>query len=185
MVILMKDIFDVINNRRSVREYKNEQLKDNEIRKIIDAGFMAPTARAAMPWHFTIIQNKELLKEIDEISIATMKNSGDKFLESIANSRTNILHNAPTVVIISAQKDAYNMEADCSAAIENILLAAEGLDIGSCWIGLIKSFFKNQENIDKLEIPKDYIPLYAVSLGYKAKENVKISRDKKNFNWIK
>ena len=181
----MKDIFEVINNRRSVREYKTEQIKDEELEKIIDAGFMAPTARAAEPWHFTIIQNKELLNDINNISIEIMKDSNDDFLESIANSGANILHNAPTLIVVSAKKDAPNIQADCSAAIENMLLAAEGLDIGSCWLGLIQSFFTKQENIDQLQIPKDYVPLYGVSLGYKTNENKKITRDKSNFNWIK
>lgn len=181
----MKDIFEVINNRRSVREYKKEQIKDEELKQIIDAGFMAPTARAAEPWHFTIIQNEELLKDINDISIDIMKNSNDDFLESIAKSGANILHNAPTVIVVSARKDAPNMQADSSAAIENMLLAAEGLDIGSCWLGLIQTFFTEQENIDKLEIPEGYTPLYGVSIGYKTKENNTIQRDKTNFNWIK
>ncbi|WP_409199932.1 nitroreductase family protein [Methanobrevibacter sp. DSM 116169] len=181
----MKDIFDVINNRRSTRSYKEEQIKDDEIEKILDAGFMAPTARAAKPWHFTVIQNKDLLKYINESSLKIMSESGDEFLESIAKSGQNILHNAPTVIVVSAQKDAPNMQADSSAAIENMLLAAEGLDIGSCWLGLIQAFFKDEENIKKLEIPEDYIPLYGVSLGYKTKENPQITREKNNFNWIK
>ncbi|MCC7553292.1 MAG: nitroreductase family protein [Methanobacteriaceae archaeon] len=181
----MKDVFDVINNRRSIREYKKEQIKDEEIKKILDAGFMAPSARAAKPWYFTVIQNKELLKEIDKISLEVMGKSGDEFLESIAKVKNNILHDAPTVIIVSGKKDAPNLQADCSAAIENILLAAEGLNIGSCWIGLIQSFFKDKKNIEKLQLPKEYIPLYAITLGYKTKENEKISRDKSNYDWIK
>jgi nitroreductase len=177
----MRDIFDVINSRRSVREYGEEQLKDEEIEKIVNAGFMAPTARASEPWHFTIIQNKELLKDINDSALEIMKNSGDEFAEYVADSGRNILHNAPTVIVVSARKDAANMQADSSAAIENMLLAAEGLNIGSCWLGLIQFFFSNEE----LEIPENYAPLYGVSLGYKVNENVKINRDKNNFNWIK
>jgi len=181
----MKDVLDVINSRRSVRNYEKKQIKDEQIKKILDAGFMAPTARAAKPWYFTVIQNQELLEYINKTSIKVMSESGDKFLESVAQSGKNILHNAPTVIVISSQKDAPNMQADCSAAIENMLLAAEGLDIGSCWLGLIQSFFKDSKNIEKLEIPDDYVPLYGVSLGYKREENPVIEREKSNFNWIK
>lgn len=182
----MKDIFDVIHNRRSVRDYKPEQLKDEEIEKILNAGIMAPTARAEEPWHFTVIQNKELLKEINETSIEVMKNSGDEFLEAIANSGRNILHNAPTVVVVSGNKEATNIQADCSAAIENMLLAAEGLNIGSCWIGLIASYFKDEKNIANLNLPKGYIPLYGISFGYKANDNQgNPKRNKDVVNWIK
>ncbi|MDL2270987.1 nitroreductase family protein [Methanobrevibacter sp. OttesenSCG-928-I08] len=181
----MRDIFDVINSRRSVREYSEEQIKDEEIEKIINAGFMAPTARSSEPWYFTIIQNKELLNDINNRALEIMGNSGDEFAEYLAESGRNILHNAPTVIVVSARKDAANMQADSSAAIENMLLAAEGLNIGSCWLGLIQFFFSDEENVKKLEIPENYTPLYGVSLGYKIHENVKIDRDKNNFNWIK
>ncbi|MDR2874067.1 MAG: nitroreductase family protein [Methanobrevibacter sp.] len=60
----MKDVFDVINNCRSLREYE----QDEEIKKILDSGFKAPTDRGEEPWHFTVIQNKDLLNEIDELS---------------------------------------------------------------------------------------------------------------------
>ena len=57
----MSDIFEVIKNRRSVRAYKDEQISDEEIEKILDAAIKAPTARGEAPWHFTVVQNKELL----------------------------------------------------------------------------------------------------------------------------
>jgi nitroreductase len=182
----MKDIFNVIQNRRSVREYKSGQLKDEEIEKIINAGIMAPTAKGEEPWHFTIIQNKELLTDITETSLEVMKNSGDEFLESIANSRTNILYDAPTVVVVSGNENATNIQADCSAATQNMLLAAEGLNIGSCWIGLMASYFKDEKNIAKLKIPKGYIPLYGISFGYKANDNQgNPKRNKDVVNWIR
>ncbi|WP_263641168.1 nitroreductase family protein [Methanobrevibacter arboriphilus] len=56
------------------------------MKKIINAGFMAPTARGEEPWHFTVIQDRKLLKEMNDIGIKNMASSGDKFLESIANS---------------------------------------------------------------------------------------------------
>ena len=182
----MKDVFEVIHNRRSVREYEPEQLKDEEIEKIINAGIMAPTAKAEEPWYFTVIQNKELLKEINETTIELMKNSGDEFLESIAKSRRNILHNAPTVVVVSGNEKASHIQADCSAAIENMLLAAEGLNIGSCWIGLLASYFKDEKNVANLNIPKGHIPLYGVSFCYKANDNQGNPRRNKDVvNWIR
>ncbi|MBF4468868.1 MAG: nitroreductase family protein [Methanobrevibacter arboriphilus] len=185
-VNFMKDVFDVINGRRSVRSYKKEQLKDEEIEKIINAGLMAPTARGEEPWHFTVIQDQKLLKEMNDIGIKNMASSGDKFLESIANSGKNILHNAPTVIIISGNESASDIKADCSAAIENILLAAEGLDIGSCWIGLIKAYFQDPESSTKLKIPNGYVPLYGVTLGYKnAEKQGNPNRNENVVNWIR
>ena len=182
----MKDIFEVINSRRSVRSYKEEQLKDEEIEKILDAGIMAPTAKGEQPWHFTVVQNKELLAEINEVALKNMANSGDEFLEAIAKSGRNILHNAPTVLIVSGKEDSDYGLTDCSAAIENILLAAEGLDIGSCWLGLIKAYFNDPEANSKLGLPSGFVPYYGVTLGYKNEENPgNPKRVKDVINWIK
>ena len=53
----MSDIFEVIKNRRSVRAYKDEQIDDEDIEKILHAAILAPTARGEAPWHFTVVQN--------------------------------------------------------------------------------------------------------------------------------
>ena len=182
----MKDIFDVINNRRSVRSYKKEQLKDEEIEKILAAGIMAPTARGEQPWYFTVIQDKKLLDEINDVALKNMASSDDEFLQAIAKSGRNILHNAPTVIVVSGKESGDYSQTDCSAAIENILLAAEGLDIGSCWIGLIKAYFQDSESVNKLKIPSGYVPFYGVTLGYKAEDNQGNSnRNKDVITWIK
>ncbi len=182
----MADVFEVIKNRRSIREYKDEQISDEEVEKIIDAAIMAPSARSEAPWHFTVVQNKETLDFINEYVLDLLRNSGEEFLEAIAEEGRNIMHNAPTVVFVSAKSDATNMQADCSAAIENMLLAAEGLDIGSCWLGLVTNFFNAEENLKYLHIPEDYAPLYGVALGYKAGEApARPERDENVINWIK
>lgn len=181
----MADVFEVIKNRRSVRSYKDEQITDEEIEKILEAAIMAPTARGEAPWHFTVVQNKELLADINESVRSILSNSGDELLEAIAESGVNVMHNAPTVVFVSAKSDATNMQADVSAAIENMLLAAEGLDIGSCWLGLVAIYFNVEENLKKLHIPEGYTPLYGVALGYKVEPNEPNPRDDVFVNWLK
>ena len=181
----MADVFEVIKNRRSVRAYKDEQVEDEKIEKILEAAIMAPTARGEAPWHFTVVQNKEVLEDINSSVHSILSNSGDEFLEAIAESDVNVMHNAPTVVFVSAKSDATNMQADCSAAIENMLLAAEGLDIGSCWLGLVAIYFSVEENLKKLHIPEGYTPLYGVALGYKVEPNEPNPRKDVLVNWVK
>lgn len=181
----MADIFEVIKNRRSVRAYKDEQIDDEAIEKILEAAIMAPTARGEAPWHFTVVQNKEVLQDINDSVRSILSNSGDELLEAIAESGVNVMHNAPTVVFVSAKSDATNMQADCSAAIQNMLLAAEGLDIGSCWLGLVAIYFSVEENLKKLHIPEGYTPLYGVALGYKVEPNEPNPRKDVLVNWVK
>ena len=101
----MSDIFEVIKNRRSVRAYKDEQIEDEQIEQILEAAIMAPTARGEAPWHFTVVQNKETLADINDSVLKILSNSGDEFLEAIAESGVNVMHNAPTVVFVSAKSE--------------------------------------------------------------------------------
>ena len=86
----MSDIFEVIKNRRSVRAYKDEQIEDEQIEQILEAAIMAPTARGEAPWHFTVVQNKETLADINDSVLKILSNSGDEFLEAIAESGVNV-----------------------------------------------------------------------------------------------
>ncbi len=136
-----------------------------------------------------IIQNKEL---VDHINAEAKKASDDipKFEDKIIKWREsknfNIFYDAPTVIVVSGKKDTVSPFADCCAAIQNMLITAESLEIGSCWIGLARFFFENQENIEKINLPANFEPYYAVSLGYKASSNNKApERNKSVVNYIK
>ena len=83
------------------------------------------------------------------------------------NKMFHLFYHAPAVIVVSMRKDAMSPLVDCSAAIENILLAAESLNIGSCWIGLVRYYFSIKEELPRLKVPEGYEPCYAVALGYK------------------
>jgi nitroreductase len=91
----------------------------------------------------------------------------DWLINAGKNEKLNIFHNAPTVIIVSARKNAVTPVADACAAIENMLLAAESLNIGSCWIGFARFFFNDASNYEKLKIPSGFEAQYAITLGYK------------------
>ncbi len=200
----MNKILENIKNRRSIRRYAEDQIKDEELDMIIEAAIYAPTGNNTQPWHFTIIQNKEMIdylnveaKKImenimenlpdDWFSIDEISGTAQKVVKMGRAERVHIFHHAPTVIIISGKEDATSPLPDCCAATQNILLAAESLDMGSCWIGIARCCFENQDNIKKLGIPEGYKPYYAVSLGYKASnKNLKApKRNKDVVNYIK
>ncbi len=183
----MNPILENIKNRRSVRKYKNEQIKDEELDKILEAAIYAPTGHNDQPWHFTIIQNEDLINKISEGAKAVMRKMDIEWIAQMGAMETlNIFHRAPTAVIVSGKKNAVTPMVDCSAAVQNMLLAAESMDIGSCWIGFAKFFFMNPENMKKFKIPEDHEVHFGVSLGYKVKENPKaLKRNKNVFNYFK
>lgn len=175
----MNIILDVIKKRRSIQKYLLEQIKDDELDSIIEAATYAPSGHNCQPWHFTIIQDKKTIDFINEKTKQKMLTSSQEWAVKLGSTKPfHIFYHAPTVIIVSGSKDvhsplplagteiSYTPLVDCAAAIQNILLAAESIGIGSCWIGFVNFFF-NLPDIAILKIPDNYQPYFAVTLGYK------------------
>lgn len=191
MAINKNAVLETIKSRRSIRKYLPDQIKQKELDNILEAGIYAPSGHNDQPWHFTVIQNKELIEHMNIETKKNMTNAPIDWLKNMGkNEKLHIFHNAPTVIVVSGRKDALAPLVDCSAAVQNMLLAAKSLNIGSCWIGLAKFFFQNPENAEKLDlasffqtiikdmyipenaskvnIPEGHEPYFAVTLGYPA-----------------
>jgi nitroreductase len=167
----MNAVIDAIKSRRSIRKYRSGQIAKEALDQIIEAGIYAPTAENEQPWHFTVVQNKELLDYISMKSKAAMAASDVEWMQRMGGDPGfHLSYHAPVMIVVSGRKDAIAWETDCSAAIENMLLAAESLDIGSVWLGLVRHYFRNEEDVRKLRIPEGYEPFYGVAFGYKADE---------------
>lgn len=168
--MINNEVLQVIKNRRSIRKFKQEQIKEEELNAIVEAGIYAPSANNQQSWHFTIIQNKEFIKHISEKSSEIMASMTDEWVSSMGKRKTDILYDPATLIIVSGNEKNGSPLVDCSAAIENMLLAAESLNIGSVWLGMIRFYLSDQEEVKKLCIPEGYKPYYAVALGYKDME---------------
>lgn len=190
----MNEVLKTIKSRRSIRRYLSEQIKDEELDILLESAIYAPTWGNDQPWYFTVIQNREFIENmnleakkaivqdielVNHINAESKKTSDDlpdfrdKFAKLGSSESFNIFYEAPTVIVVSGKKGTTSSFADCCAAIQNMLIAAESLEIGSCWIGLARFFFENPENVEKLNLPDNYEPYYAVTLGYKAAPNNK------------
>jgi len=164
----MNKVLETIKKRRSIRKYLPGQIKQEELDVIIEAGIYAPTARRDEPWYFTVIQNKELIDEMSEKTKEQMAKTDNEWLTDKGNDKEyHLFYHAPTVILISGRESAFAPLIDCSAATQNMLLAAESLGIGSCWIGLIRFLFIDETEMKKFRIPEGYKPFYAICLGYK------------------
>lgn len=174
-------MLEIIKRRRSVRNYRTEQIKEEELEAILEAAIYSPSGHNCQPWYFTVIQNKVLIDHISDMTKQIMTKSNLDKVQKLGNAENyHVFHNAPTIVIVSGNMEVksaielpglnvppYTPLAECSAAIQNMLLAAESLDIGSCWVGFVNYFFTRTEEVAKLEIPANFKPLFAVCLGYK------------------
>lgn len=171
---MTNEVLTVIKRRRSIRAYEQKQLKDEEIQTILDAGMWAPSGGNGQPWYFTVVQKQELLKEISDVAKVNAQQVFPQMKNLLGNESFHVFHNAPTVVFVSgttgSQMETQVVTCDTSAAVQNMLLAAESLDIGSVWMLMPLVAFegeKGQSFVKRLQIPEGYKVMHAVSLGYK------------------
>lgn len=169
--MIVNDTLKIIKQRRSIRSFKDEQIKEEELQAVLEAGLYAPNA-GDQAWHFTVIQNKEILDRINLTAKEAAKQLDIEGIGGIAtDEKYNCLYGAPTLIIISGSEQVpIPLEADCAAATQNLLLAAESVGLGSCWIYFIMFAFNSPEGPQlrkELKIPEGYKPYYSVVLGYK------------------
>lgn len=161
----------IIKRRRSVRSFKEEQIKEEELQAILDAGLYAPNA-GGQAWHFTVVQNRGLLDKLNLAAKEAAKRMDFEHLRKLGKDEGfNCLYGAPTLIIVSGSEQApIPLDADCAAATENLLLAAESVGVGSCWIFFVMMAFNapNAADLRKvLNMPEGYKPYYAAVFGYK------------------
>jgi len=122
-------ILAAIADRRSNRGYKPDQIAKEQLDAILAAAGQAPSARNAQPWHFTIVQNQSVIKEVDDEA------------NSILNRTVGIFYGAPTVIFISCDSSSKWSRLDSGIAAQTIALAAHSLGLGSVILGLPDAAF--------------------------------------------
>lgn len=185
----MNDTIRTLLNRRSIRIYKQNQIKDEELQLILEAGKFAPSGMNTQPWHFTVVQKKEMLLKINDICRKIYLKSGNKRMEERAKSETfSVFYNAPTLIIVSGDEKAALSQPDCILALGNMLNAAASLDIGSCWINAIISLLDTEDGKPlrkDLGIPEGYKIFASAAFGYKAESPVPSPRKEGIINIVK
>ena len=167
--MIINEVIETIKNRRSVRKFLQERITQEELDAIIEAGTYAATGHNFQPWHFTVVENRAIIDDMSEKTKAYMRESDIDWVRKMGEKEgLHILGGAPMVIIVSGKEEgAYSPHADCSNAIQNMMVAAESLNIGTCCIGLTEYLFAHNENLSIFDIPEGYTPYYSVSIGYK------------------
>lgn len=130
----MNEVLQNILTRRSVRKFKQEQIKDEELDLILKAGVYAPSGMNKQSWQFTVVQNKEKIESLAKV-----------VREALGRDAGYNFYAPPTLIMLSNDKENTNGLADCSCALENIFLMANSLGIGSCWINQLKTICDEKE----------------------------------------
>jgi len=165
---MKESCYELIKKRRSIRKFLNKDVKMNIIYQILDAARWAPSGLNNQPWKFVIIKNSVVKEKIGNLS-----------------HYKRIFIEAPVIIPFFLDKNSiYHREKDImgvGAAVENILLAAEALDLGAVWLGEI---LKAREEVERiLDTPDNLELLGVVALGYPADKKYK-ERKRKEFQEI-
>ena len=188
------DVLENIYSRRSVRAYLPDDVPDDVIRELIRAGTYAPSAANKQPWRFVVIKNRELITKLSdkakELWMEQATKASQPELKSLVNmvSRPgfNIFFNAPLLIMIFSDSDAFSPQIDCSLAGENMMLAARSLGMGSCWIGLAAPLGQVQAIMDDLGATSSCKLEGSLIFGYPVKLDMKAPKREENvvLKWI-
>ena len=177
------EALEALVTRRSTRNYKPDPVEREKIDKILEAGRQAPSGGNNQTSHFFVIRNREVLNkliEMTEKAFAAMEvteNTYASMKHSISASKKGgyvFCYNAPLLIVVANRKDYGNNIADCACAIENMMVAANALDLGSCWINQLKWLNEEPEIVEYLRsfgMKEDERVYGAVSIGYPATES--------------
>ncbi len=172
------EVLDCIQTRRSVRDFKETQISEEELNRILNAAVYAPSGSNNQTWLFTAVQNKKTLEALNErVRLGFLEwQPGEKEYPAklgarkrALNEEFNFYYHAPTLIIASNVPDYPNAMADCSTALQNVFLSAQSLGIGSCWVNQLTWLNASagvREFLADLGIPKEHVICGAAALGY-------------------
>ncbi len=175
---LENGVMKTILHRRAIRRFEEKQIEETELQQILQAGLYAPSAGGRQGVLFVVCQDKEVNQRLGKIKranskpkMATASSYVSKEQPSIADDPTlnNAFYDAPTVITMLAPKNFLFAVEDCAVAAENMMLAADALGIGSCYIGAGWTAFADpygQEILKEWGVRADYYGVMQLLLGY-------------------
>jgi nitroreductase len=151
------DAMEAIISRRSIRRYTGQTIPDEMIEQLLQAAMSAPSAGNMQPWQFVIIDDREILDKIPTV-----------------HPYADMVREAPLAILVCGdlQRDGFGgyWVQDCSAATENLLIAAHARGLGAVWLGVYPRDERVKALRDLLSIPEDITPFAVIALGYAAEE---------------
>jgi len=151
--VLVLEIFKAIRTRRSIRKYRPDSVPDDLIEKVIDAARWAPSSHDRQPWEFIIVKNRYTIEKLAK-----------------THEYSSFMVDTPLViaVCVDQHKSPSLFIQDGSAAIQNLLLAAHAIGLGTCWIAIHNlNFPKSETYVQKLlSIPENIRVIALISIGW-------------------
>jgi nitroreductase len=186
---LVQATMKVIQDRRSIREWTEEPISDQDLAMILEAGRLAPSGENAQPWRFIVVKDAATRKKLGALAgggsnrrftaefvtqqmqerFANLQDEAKKkaaFEKLTSGQVSAFLANAPLNIVVCGKKDVWDMPLDTSAAIENMLLMVAALGLGACWVIAPCIDIRDEERVKALlNIPEGFKAVSVISIG--------------------
>jgi nitroreductase len=157
------DALEAILTRRSIRAYTSQPIPEALIKELLEAAMSAPSASNQQPWQFIVLTDRQRLETLADVL-----------------PYGKMLHQAPLGIVIcgdlSREKSTGYWVQDCSAATQNLLLAAHARGLGAVWLGVYPREERVREVRQLFGIPETVIPLCGIAIGYPAEHKERVNR---------
>lgn len=158
------EVIQAIYDRKSIRKYKEQEVTQAELEKLVDAALQAPSARNLQPWQMIVVRDQALLQDIHEAVKEMVQANGVALPDT-----WHLFHHAPAVVMLPREEASQWSGVDSGIVAQTLALAAQGLDLGTCMIGFIRTLENHVQKeafYQRLHIPEGYQLDLCVSVGY-------------------
>ena len=152
---MTKELIKTIFARRSIRKYTDKPVSEKDTKTLLEAAMAAPSSSNRKPWHFVVVTDRLMLDNLARV-----------------HPYAKMLFEAPLCVVVCGDTtiSPRSWVQDCSAAAENLLLAATALGLGAVWLGVHPRESRVCPIRKALKIPETIIPLNLIAIGYPAEE---------------
>ncbi len=151
------EALEVLKNRRAIRKYKAEQITDEELNTVLEAGTFAPTGGGTQGVKIVAVQSPEYVARVDALNA------------KVIGKDMHPYYGAPTIILVFETPECFTHELDGAAVCTNMLNAAYAAGLGSCWIHRCKPMFEMEEGKALLKewgLPEDLTGVASMALGY-------------------
>lgn len=153
----MNEVLKTIRERRSIRSYEERPVEKEKLDQILEAGLWAPSAMNRQPVRLVCVTRKDDCDRLRRLNAAVMGKDGDPY------------YGAPCIIVALCLRSAATGREDASLALENMMLAAHSLGLGSCWINREREIFDTDEGkalLSRWGLGDEYMGVGALAVGY-------------------
>ncbi len=168
--IIMNDVVKAILDRRSIRKYEDRQITEEELNTILTCAFNSPSGGNGQQWFLSVVQDKTVLDTISKAfgdMMLSNPETPERIRKSVSSGDWKVYFGAPTVIWVCYPKN--NNETNAALLGENIVIAAQSLGLGTCYLGGVINYLRKpeaKELVDLLKVPEDFELLFGIAIGY-------------------